>query len=120
MGFMRGMGLRRRKWASLLDDEENAGPLVPIFALAHECDPDPEMRPYKEPPSAEQRDKLIVGAAAGVMRIFRYFEAQRLIAKQLFGDSNYHRVARKVGRNEPCSCGSGKKFKQCCGKATLH
>lgn len=23
---------------------------------------------------------------------------------------------RKVGRNEPCPCGSGKKFKKCCGK----
>ncbi|MCL2354471.1 MAG: SEC-C metal-binding domain-containing protein [Oscillospiraceae bacterium] len=21
----------------------------------------------------------------------------------------------KVGRNDPCTCGSGKKFKQCCG-----
>jgi preprotein translocase subunit SecA len=26
------------------------------------------------------------------------------------------RVGPKVGRNEPCPCGSGKKFKQCCGK----
>ncbi|MBN2595250.1 preprotein translocase subunit SecA [Labilibaculum sp.] len=26
------------------------------------------------------------------------------------------RVAQKVGRNEPCPCGSGKKFKQCHGK----
>ncbi len=25
-------------------------------------------------------------------------------------------VAKKVGRNEPCSCGSGNKFKNCCGK----
>jgi len=24
--------------------------------------------------------------------------------------------ANKVGRNEPCPCGSGKKYKQCCGK----
>ncbi|MBR3605037.1 MAG: SEC-C domain-containing protein, partial [Candidatus Gastranaerophilales bacterium] len=24
--------------------------------------------------------------------------------------------AEKVGRNEPCPCGSGKKFKNCCGK----
>jgi SEC-C motif domain protein len=24
--------------------------------------------------------------------------------------------APKVGRNDPCPCGSGKKFKQCCGK----
>ena len=27
------------------------------------------------------------------------------------------REAPKVGRNDPCPCGSGKKFKQCCGKA---
>jgi SWIM/SEC-C metal-binding protein len=23
---------------------------------------------------------------------------------------------KKVGRNEPCSCGSGKKYKKCCGQ----
>ena len=28
------------------------------------------------------------------------------------------RESRKVGRNEPCPCGSGKKFKQCHGKLT--
>jgi uncharacterized protein YecA (UPF0149 family) len=27
------------------------------------------------------------------------------------------RDAPKVGRNDPCSCGSGKKYKKCCGKA---
>ncbi len=27
------------------------------------------------------------------------------------------REGPKVGRNDPCSCGSGKKFKKCCGKA---
>ncbi|MDP6438679.1 MAG: SEC-C metal-binding domain-containing protein, partial [Candidatus Brocadiia bacterium] len=26
------------------------------------------------------------------------------------------RVELKVGRNEPCPCGSGKKYKQCCGR----
>ena len=25
-------------------------------------------------------------------------------------------ITQKVGRNEPCPCGSGKKFKNCCGK----
>lgn len=24
-------------------------------------------------------------------------------------------VSQKIGRNEPCPCGSGKKFKKCCG-----
>ena len=26
------------------------------------------------------------------------------------------RKSNKIGRNEPCTCGSGKKYKQCCGK----
>ena len=25
-------------------------------------------------------------------------------------------VEKKVGRNDPCPCGSGKKYKNCCGK----
>ena len=25
-------------------------------------------------------------------------------------------TAQKVGRNEPCPCGSGKKYKKCCGR----
>ena len=23
---------------------------------------------------------------------------------------------KKIGRNDPCPCGSGKKYKNCCGK----
>ncbi len=26
--------------------------------------------------------------------------------------------AKPAGRNDPCPCGSGKKFKACCGKAS--
>ncbi len=32
------------------------------------------------------------------------------------GQEPFRREAPKVGRNEPCTCGSGKKFKKCCGK----
>ncbi len=28
----------------------------------------------------------------------------------------YHKEGPKVGRNDPCPCGSGKKYKKCCGK----
>lgn len=27
------------------------------------------------------------------------------------------RKEKKIGRNDPCPCGSGKKYKQCCGRA---
>ena len=26
------------------------------------------------------------------------------------------KASEKIGRNDPCPCGSGKKYKQCCGK----
>ena len=32
------------------------------------------------------------------------------------GQAPFQREGRKVGRNEPCPCGSGKKYKQCHGK----
>ena len=31
------------------------------------------------------------------------------------GVTTQRHVSRKVGRNEPCPCGSGKKYKKCCG-----
>ncbi len=116
-GFLYGMELRRKKWATLLDDEEHGGSLIPILALANEHNPDPTMRPYKEPVTVEMREKLIVGAAAGVMRIFRYFEAERVTNVV---SPTYRRFGPKIGRNDLCPCGSGKKYKICCGKTTLH
>ena len=35
---------------------------------------------------------------------------------QADGTKTVVREGRKVGRNEPCPCGSGKKYKQCHGK----
>ena len=31
----------------------------------------------------------------------------------------YKREQPKVGRNDPCPCGSGKKYKNCCGRQTV-
>jgi uncharacterized protein len=120
-GFLRGMELRKDDWAELLNDEKHGGWLVPIFSLAHEHNLDEDMRPYKGPVSAEMREKLIVGAAAGVTGIYRYFEAKRSAERRSSSNtSTFRRTIPKIGRNDPCPCGSGKKFKQCCGNVTLH
>ena len=37
-------------------------------------------------------------------------------AKAAGGSSGPKRVQKQVGRNDPCPCGSGKKYKNCCGK----
>lgn len=34
---------------------------------------------------------------------------------QIHGAEPVRRLEPKIGRNDPCSCGSGKKFKKCCG-----
>jgi len=95
--------------------------MVPIFALAFEHDPDPEMRPYPEPMNDEQRLELIAAMAAGAMKIFRYFEQhRRFSAQESYRTGTYRRDAPKVGRNLPCPCGSGKKYKKCCRSPKFH
>ncbi|MCS6105232.1 hypothetical protein FDA09_15815 [Clostridium botulinum] len=42
-------------------------------------------------------------------------EKRKEIQKQ-FRDSKIIRNNEKVGRNDDCPCGSGKKYKKCCGK----
>ena len=37
-------------------------------------------------------------------------------AKNAGGKAAPKRVGKRVGRNDPCPCGSGKKFKNCCGR----
>ncbi|MFM8796844.1 MAG: SEC-C metal-binding domain-containing protein, partial [Betaproteobacteria bacterium] len=48
--------------------------------------------------------------------------AHWLPLRQAVHESNVAQALRtKVGRNEPCPCGSGKKIKKCCGSpADLH
>ncbi len=116
-GFMRGTMMRHDGWAELVDDEEQGGCMVPIFMLHHEHDEDPEMRP--EPISPEQREDIIVHMAVGLLRAYQYFRTQRE------ADLSVHvpeaqRKAPKVGRNDPCPCGSGKKYKKCCGSAAVN
>jgi len=46
-------------------------------------------------------------------------DRDREAAMQAQGETKIETIVReqpKVGRNQPCPCGSGKKFKQCCGK----
>jgi uncharacterized protein len=74
--------------------EHNTGPPIPDFELS---------------------------AAAGVAAIYDYFEAERVLgARPRRSATTFRRDAPKVGRNELCPCGSGKKFKHCCARATLH
>ena len=38
------------------------------------------------------------------------------VVEASFDNATYEREGDKVGRNDPCPCGSGKKYKHCHGK----
>jgi hypothetical protein len=39
------------------------------------------------------------------------------LSRQVLSDSGASSSRKKVGRNDPCPCGSGRKFKRCCGRS---
>jgi uncharacterized protein len=110
-GFMRAVRLSTSAgWTELYTDESD-GSLFTIPVVAGEVDP--AWPP--EPLSAEKADDLLASMAAGLARAYRHFAADRRAAAQAVRRQDpYRHSARKVGRNDPCPCGSGKKFKHCC------
>ena len=118
-GFMRGVRCRAASWGGMVNSEEHGGPMLPIMLLAHEHDPDPAMRP--EPITPEKREELLQMMIGALTVIYRYFEPHRRAGTSA-PHEQLRRVGPKVGRNEPCPCGSGKKYKWCCaaGAPTVH
>ena len=109
-GFMRGVSARPGSWAELIESEEHGGLLVPMMCFAHEHDPDPAIRPA--PILPEKRERLLQIMIASLTQIYRYFEPQR--RSQAQAQIPLRRTVPKIGRNDPCPCGSGKKYKHCC------
>jgi uncharacterized protein len=116
-GFIRGTLMRHDGWLELVNDEEHGGCLIPMMMLHHEHDEDPEMRP--KPITLEKREKAIAYMAAGLLGAYQYFRSHRQVSSGAHR-SEPRRTSTKVGRNEMCPCGSGKKYKKCCGGARVN
>lgn len=43
-------------------------------------------------------------------------DKRKELYKKQKNSGTIHNENRKIGRNDPCPCGSGKKYKQCCGR----
>lgn len=72
----------------------------------------------KEPMTPERNDELLQSMLAGAARAYRYFREGRIAYAQAAARPEpYERAGPKVGRNDPCPCGSGRKYKRCCGAA---
>jgi uncharacterized protein len=95
LGFNQGMDYCRKEWDLFLTDAENSTLLAPIIAL-EKAD---EM-------TEENRQTLVAQISPIVSELFYYW-----IYKM---NNDKKETKSKVGRNDPCPCGSGKKYKKCC------
>jgi uncharacterized protein len=105
-GFWEGMNLRPDAWQSIWSS--NIAEMVhPICLLGADEIEEEEMVLVDDP---VKRDKLAVAMEAAIPHIHRFWQPHRKSAV-----TQVQRDAPKVGRNDPCPCGSGKKYKKCCG-----
>lgn len=117
-GFMEGITLCRPDWQALFDDPRGTAWLEPIRLLGADDLTDEEQAQVATP---EQREKIAKRIPASVAAIYRFWLPYRQAVHELQLVKTFTRAHPKIGRNDPCPCGSGKKFKKCCGVATtLH
>lgn len=106
-GYLRAMRLDSQGWSETGDIEPLLGALL-LFASEAGWDKLEQLTDEE----IERNQNMI---APAVRRAHAYWLERRK------NESTLRREAPKVGRNDPCPCGSGKKFKKCCGAGpTLH
>ena len=103
-GYYRGTSLASEQW--LTGGEEIAALLAPIFAFTAST----EWTGHDHPD--HEVEKIQQAITPNVLEIHAYWLARRFDPTPT--SQPVHRSEPKVGRNDPCPCGSGKKYKKCC------
>lgn len=112
-GFVQGLGLWPQDWASRVPTDDAEAVRAQIDAI---------LAPWDQAQSAGVDDatrlQWLAQACEGVQSMVARWRRLDLAAPTptplpTIGD----RRSSGPGRNDPCSCGSGKKYKKCCGAA---
>lgn len=103
-GYVRGISLENNAWE--LDSLDMTILLTPILAFTSETQWEGHQLSQDE---AENIKKAIPENAR---KIHAYWLAHR--SQEDYSPQPVHHSEPKTGRNDPCPCGSGKKYKKCC------
>ena len=143
IGFARGMAMRPDAWMALEDEEDFADALDPVMRLVADAqrseeeddeddvddqddqdedddedeDDDDDDDEDWEPIADDEREAVIHEMLDGVQDVYDFFTEAR---ERALVPATVRRDGDKVGRNDPCPCGSGKKYKSCHGAGTVH
>ncbi|QWP77642.1 UPF0149 family protein [Lysobacter sp. K5869] len=109
LGFFRGVELREATWETWLDENDWIDEIFVLFdrlASGEVLGEDPAAPPTP----VSYRERLeIVSSLPGMLADLQHHRVEALTPREPL------RRADTPDRNEPCPCGSGKKFKKCCG-----
>jgi uncharacterized protein len=111
-GFFAAVTLRGASWAALLVPE-HFGLIAPIAVHWSNQDGLP-LVPGSAEHIAEIQERAVGLLPAAVIAIDQFWKGRRHGALPTTRQTVSGSTA-KVGRNDPCPCGSGKKYKRCCG-----
>jgi len=110
-GFEQAVQLRPAAWQQLLlADPETARAIAGLLALA-------DVARRGSAFSEKEREALTEAAPGQIGPWVVTLHEWRLASYETtqIPTSSFAAPKEKVGRNEPCPCGSGKKYKKCCG-----
>ena len=114
-GFTRAMALRPDAWDALLDraDDETRSAMIFIMALQDIYTGDSKFTEKEIDQIDLEAPDLITNCVAAILRQSRP-ELSRPMPANLPGQP--FKAGQKPGRNDVCPCGSGRKYKPCCGR----
>ncbi len=114
-GYMTGINMQQVHWKALFESKHGLEMLQPIRLLGS-ADISPEEEALISTPA--QREELSKPIPASVAWIYKFWAPQRSAADRANGKTSGGEIP-KISRNAPCYCGSGRKFKKCCGASAV-
>jgi uncharacterized protein len=120
-GYLHGASLGEATWFDHAGKRvEELAEMMQVFMLLNGAIKEDTLANKEKWMSEKEEKKMLAEAEEdlpdAVFAIYHFWSKQR---EGL--DTTVRREGPKVGRNDMCGCGSGKKFKHCCGKEpTLH
>ena len=111
-----------RKWMNHIDDMEQLRQGIGLQAYGQR---DPKVE-YKMS-AFEMFDEMIAGIQQDTVRLLYHVRIEQKVEREQVAEVTgtnkdeeakgpVRRAQQKVYPNDPCPCGSGKKYKQCCGR----
>ena len=119
-GCLQAILLRADAWGPLFKSKRDGHLLLPILAL---CGDEHGASLLGLPPDEEDRimaevTDFIPDCVTAIAKYWRTKGSTQISMPLLHSrPTSPNQSPPKIGRNQLCQCGSGKKFKKCCGKA---